>query len=87
MGTLNKALKNGFSELLRNDQVAYLVSRLGYGLDDPGFESWQGQAIVIFSQVVKTASEGSTQPPVQWVTVYFPGHKAAVASCRSLSFI
>jgi hypothetical protein len=39
---------------------------LVYGLDDQGFESWQGLRIFLFSTVSRTAL-GPTQPPIQWV--------------------
>lgn len=47
------------------------VQRLGYELDGPGFESWQGQDIIIFSEKSSSAL-GCTKPPIQWVPVVFP---------------
>jgi hypothetical protein len=38
---------------------------LGYGLDDSGFELWQGHKIYLFSKTTTPAS-GGTQPPIQW---------------------
>jgi hypothetical protein len=35
----------------------------GYGLDDPGIESWWGQDFLHLSR----PALGPTQPPVQWV--------------------
>jgi hypothetical protein len=54
---------------------------LGYGLDDGGFESWQGLVIFLFTNVSRLAL-GPTQPPIQLVPgalslgVKQPGHEA-----------
>jgi hypothetical protein len=47
----------------------YLVSgtALGYGLDDRGFETWQGLGIFLFTTASRQAL-GPTQPPIQQVT-------------------
>jgi hypothetical protein len=37
-----------------------------YGLDDWGFDTWQGLGIFLFTTASRTAL-GSTQPPIQWV--------------------
>ena len=50
--------------------------RLGYGLDGPVFESLRGQEIVLFSKISRPAV-GTTQPPLQWVSGFFPGVKVA----------
>jgi hypothetical protein len=39
---------------------------LGYGLDDRGFEFWQGVGIYLFNTASRPAL-GPTQPPIQWV--------------------
>jgi hypothetical protein len=39
---------------------------LGYGLDDRGFESWQGPGIFLFT-IVSRPALWLTQPPIQWV--------------------
>jgi hypothetical protein len=38
-----------------------------YCISRPGFNSWQGQEIFLFSTVSRPAL-GPTQPPIQWVT-------------------
>jgi hypothetical protein len=45
--------------------------RPSYGLDDPGFESWQKRNIFLFCKTSVLAL-GPTQPPTQWVPVLFP---------------
>jgi hypothetical protein len=40
--------------------------KLGYGLDNQGFESREGLGIVSFTTVSRPALE-PTQPPIQWV--------------------
>ena len=47
---------------------------LGCGLDDPGFQSRQGQGGFLFSKASRP-SMGPTQPPVQWIQGVFPGVK------------
>jgi hypothetical protein len=39
----------------------------GYGLADPGFESWQGPDFHLFSKTF-SLSLGPAQPRIQWVT-------------------
>jgi hypothetical protein len=39
---------------------------LDYGLDDQGFESWQGLGIFLFTAMFRLAL-GLTQAPIQWV--------------------
>jgi hypothetical protein len=39
---------------------------LGYGLDDRGFESWQGLGIFL-STTASRPTLGSTQPPIQLI--------------------
>jgi hypothetical protein len=39
---------------------------LGYGMDNRGFESWQGMGIFLFI-TVSIPALGSPQPPVKWV--------------------
>jgi len=39
---------------------------MGYVVNDPGFESWQGKEIVLFSKTSREALE-PTYPFVQWV--------------------
>jgi len=45
---------------------------LGYGLDDPGFESRQGQDVSVSSNT-STSPLKLTQPPIQWLPRLFPG--------------
>jgi hypothetical protein len=40
---------------------------LGYGMDDLGFESWQGLGVFLFT-IASGPALGPTQPPFQWVT-------------------
>jgi hypothetical protein len=40
--------------------------RLGYGLDDQGFESRQGLGIFLYTTASRPVL-GPTQPPIQWV--------------------
>jgi hypothetical protein len=50
-----------------NLKPGYLIGiALGYGPDDPGFESRQGLGIFLFTIASKPAL-GPTQPPIQWV--------------------
>jgi len=55
-----------------------MVYGLKYGPDDKGFKSRQDQTISLFSNTSRLAP-APTQPPVQWVPVFFPGIKAAGA--------
>jgi hypothetical protein len=54
---------------------------MGYGLDDWGFESWQGLGIFLFATTPRLVL-GPTQPPIHWVPgdvsleVKWPGHEA-----------
>jgi hypothetical protein len=41
-------------------------NKLGYGLDDRGFESRYWLGIFLFTAASRTAL-GTTQPPIQWV--------------------
>jgi hypothetical protein len=43
-----------------------IILEPGYGLDDRGFESWQGLGIFLFTITSRTALRPS-QPPIQWV--------------------
>jgi hypothetical protein len=47
-----------------------LCISLGYGLDDTGFESWEGLGIFLFI-MMSTPTLGSTQPPIQWIPAAF----------------
>jgi hypothetical protein len=54
---------------------------LGCGLDDQGFESWQGLEIFLFTTLSRPVL-GPTQPPNQWIpgvlslAVKLPEHEA-----------
>jgi hypothetical protein len=43
--------------------------RLGYGLDDWGFDSRQGQGFCLFATASRPAP-GAYQPTIQWVRVF-----------------
>jgi hypothetical protein len=45
------------------------------GLDNPGYESWQGQEIFLFSKLSRLAL-GPTQPSVYLVPGFFLGSKS-----------
>lgn len=51
---------------------------LGYALDEPGFDSRQGQDTLLFSKMPRLAL-GPIQLPIQGVQVFFPGDKSAAA--------
>jgi hypothetical protein len=55
------------------------VHWVGYRLDNPGFEFWQGQTVCLFSQK-STMAVGPTQSVIPWAPEFFPwlkwlGHK------------
>jgi len=52
--------------------VVQLIQRIGYRLDGPGIETRQGKEIILASKSSRTALE-PTQPPLQWVPVFFRG--------------
>jgi hypothetical protein len=47
-------------------------------MDNPGFESRQGQEFFLFSKMSRSTLK-SNHPPVQWVTGFFSWGKAARA--------
>jgi len=51
-------------------------------MEDAGFESRHGEEL--FSKVFRPAL-GPTQPPIQWVSAFVPGGKAAGACSRQLT--
>jgi len=53
-----------------------LAQWLGYRMDNIGFESWEGQQILMSSKSCRLAL-GPTQFPVQWVPWIFPSGKVA----------
>jgi hypothetical protein len=64
--------------LLPCSQESLSGTALGYGLDDPGFESRKGLEIFLFTTASRLAL-GPTQPPIQWVPGPLPLGKAAGA--------
>ena len=48
---------------------------IGYGLGDPGFESWKEQDNFLSSRALRPAVEHTVRP-VQWVPVFFLEGKA-----------
>ena len=61
-------------------QVGYLqgVYRLVYGLDDPGYESLQGEDIFLFFETSGQVPR-ATHPPMQWVSGFLAGGRAGEA--------
>jgi len=54
------------SRILQVWIILTLVSSLSYWLDDPGFDSWQGQEVLLYSEMSRLVL-GLTMSPVQWV--------------------
>jgi hypothetical protein len=69
---LDKLLTLWGSVLIEELLVAQLL--INFGLDDPGFVSWQGQKIFLSPETSRPAL-GPTQPPIQWVPKFYPGVK------------
>jgi hypothetical protein len=51
---------------------------MGNGMDDPGFESRQGNEIFVFSKSYRQAL-GLIHPPTQWAATFLTGGKAVEA--------
>jgi hypothetical protein len=51
----------------------YVIALRRCGMHDPGFESRRRRQIIFSKPARRTA--GPTQPPVQWIPVFFPGVK------------
>jgi hypothetical protein len=50
----------------------------GYGLEGPGFESREGQEIILFSET-SISFLGPIPRPVKWVRAFLPGSEEAGA--------
>jgi len=57
-------------------RVAQSVQRLGCGLDDSELESWQGQGIILFSNL-SLLTMGLTNSSILWVPAFIPAVKAS----------
>ena len=58
---------------------SFTLTKLGYGLDGPGFESQHGKEVYLLSETSKPALL-PIEPPIQWVTAAsFPRGKWAEA--------
>jgi hypothetical protein len=55
-----------YSPLPTRSRDSSVIQRLVYGLDDGGFDSWQGLGIFLFTAASRPAL-GTTQSPIQWV--------------------
>jgi hypothetical protein len=54
------------------DSIVSIVTGL-CGLDGAGFECWHEQEIFLFA--TSRPAQGPTQPPIQWVPLFFSGGK------------
>ena len=56
----------------------HCVLAMGYGMNDPGFESRQGNETFLFFKSLRRALL-LIQPPIKWTATFLPGGKAAGA--------